>query len=76
VRPGDVFPDYGGRHETFLAEVADAPNALVYSSVRGKVVLTWSITLTPTTEDRQPHTRVHLRLRLGSVNGSGWQKAA
>ena len=61
---GDLIPDYGGRHETFEVAIVDAPVTLVYRSQRGRVQLTWAITLTAAASGR---TRVHLRLRLGPV---------
>ncbi|MGG5260542.1 SRPBCC family protein [Phycicoccus avicenniae] len=60
---GDTIPDYGGRHETFDARVVDPPRVLVYTSRRGAVDLSWSITLVPVGEG----TRVFFRLRLGGV---------
>ena len=63
LRVGDVIPDYGGREEYFEAvEVAPARH-LVYRSERGRMQLSWSITLTA----YGAGTRVHLRLRLGPV---------
>ncbi len=47
LRPGDVIPDYGGRHETFEVAAITAPNSLVYRSRRGHTDLTWSLTLEP-----------------------------
>ncbi len=66
---GDVVPDYGGRNETFEAVILDPPSALVYRSVRGRMNVTWSITLLPIAPDAvaSARTRVHLRLRLGPV---------
>jgi hypothetical protein len=60
---GDIIPDYGGRHETFEVAIIQSPQVIVYRSTRGRVNLTWSITLTPL----DGGTRVHLRLRLGPV---------
>jgi hypothetical protein len=42
-------------------------SALVYRSVRGRMNVTWSITLLPVPGDGPTRTRVHLRLRLGPV---------
>jgi hypothetical protein len=61
--PGDVVPDYGGRHETFTVATIEPPTTLVYRSRRGRVDVSWSIVLRPEGE----RTRVLLRLRLGSV---------
>ena len=47
LRPGDVIPDYGGRHETFEVAAITAPSSLVYRSRRGHTDLTWSLTLEP-----------------------------
>jgi hypothetical protein len=63
LAPGDVIPDYGGRHETFTVAEIDAPHILVYRSQRGRTELSWSITLRAAGSD----TRVLLRLRLGPV---------
>ncbi len=63
LAPGDVIPDYGGRHETFTVAEIDAPHVLVHRSQRGRTDLSWSITLRPT----DGGTRVLLRLRLGPV---------
>jgi hypothetical protein len=68
LAPGDVIPDWGGRHATFHVAAIDPPAALVYVSARGTVKLSWAITLAPDggvtgTEG----TRMHLRLRLGPV---------
>lgn len=61
---GDVIPDYGGRNETFEVAIIDAPSTLVYRSRRGRVDVSWSITLA----DAAPGlTRVRLRLRLDPV---------
>jgi hypothetical protein len=68
LQVGDVIPDYGGRDETFEVALLNAPAELVYRSVRGHMLVTWSITLTPEPESGpDPATRVHLRLRLGHV---------
>lgn len=61
---GDVVPDYGGPNETFTVHTIDAPNALVYTSVRGAIQVSWSIQLTPLDAGA---TRIHLRLRLGPI---------
>ena len=61
--PGDVIPDYGGRDETFQVAAIEPESALVYRSSRGRMNVTWSITLLPVAAG----TRVHLRLRLGPV---------
>ena len=61
---GDIIPDWGGKDATFEVAVAYAPYAFVYTSTRGRVTLSWAVTLTART-DRA--TRVHLRLRLGNV---------
>lgn len=63
LKVGQTIPDYGGSHATFTAETVDAPTALVYSSQRGRMRMSWSITLTGS----DSHTRMHLRLRLGPV---------
>ena len=67
--PGDVIPDYGGRHETFTVAEIDPPRTLVYRSRRARTELTWAITLRPddTAATPGPQTRVLLRLRLAPV---------
>jgi len=65
--PGDVIPDYGGRDETFQVAAIEPESALVYRTVRGRMNVTWSITLLPVPGDGPTGTRVHLRLRLGPV---------
>ncbi len=64
---GDVIPDYGGPEASFEAVEVEPPGPagghLVYRSERGRVHVSWAITLTPA----GPGTRVHLRLRLGPV---------
>ncbi len=65
---GDVIPDYGGRRETFTVAHIDPPRALVYASQRGRMHVSWSLTLTPLGERESTiRTRVHLRLRLGPI---------
>jgi hypothetical protein len=64
---GDVIPDYGGRHETFEVAQIGPPHALVYISTRGRMHLSWSLTLTPTRRPDRVATRLHLRLRLGPI---------
>lgn len=59
----DVIPDWGGRDATFTVAVIDPPGTLVHRSVRGRVELSWAITLTSTAAG----SRTHLRLRLGDV---------
>lgn len=61
---GDVIPDYGGAHETFTVGRVEPPYALVYTSRRGHVDVSWAIRLDP---DGRGRTRVRLRLRLGGV---------
>jgi hypothetical protein len=64
VGVGSVIPDYGGRHETFTAAEVRPPASLVYTSVRGRTSITWSIALDPLSNGR---SRVRLRLRLDPV---------
>jgi hypothetical protein len=64
--PGDVIPDYGGRHETFEVATIAAPGSLVYRSRRGHTDVTWSLTLQPAAGPAG-HTRVFLRLRMAPV---------
>jgi hypothetical protein len=56
----------GGQHETFTVAQINPPRALVYRSRRGRIDLTWSITLRADNlgTDNRPRTRVLLRLRL------------
>jgi hypothetical protein len=70
LKVGDIIPDYGGKHATFHVAQIQAPQSIVYTSRRGKVSLTWSITLEPLeplTADRPTRTRVSLRLRMAPV---------
>ncbi|MGI8664517.1 MAG: SRPBCC family protein [Jatrophihabitans sp.] len=70
LRVADVIPDYGGRHETFQVAHLDPPHALVYTSQRGRMQVSWSLTLTPIPAGLDAtirHTRLHLRLRLGPI---------
>lgn len=60
---GDVIPDWGGRDATFRVAELDPLHTLVHVSTRGRVELSWAITLTEVSAG----TRVHLRLRLGGV---------
>lgn len=60
---GDVIPDWGGKDETFEVAILQAPHTLVHISTRGRVRLSWAITLAGVADG----TRVHLRLRLGGV---------
>lgn len=59
---GDVIPDWGGKDATFTVAALTPPRSLVHVSTRGRVRLSWAITLSGSTT-----TRVHLRLRLGGV---------
>jgi hypothetical protein len=61
---GDVIPDWGGRDASFEIVVHDPPHALVHRSRRGRVLISWAITLTGEPRDR---TRVQLRFRVGGV---------
>ena len=70
LQAGDVIPDYGGPKATFEVATVNPPSALVYRSVRGRISLTWSLTLIPLPVPGPvagEHTRVHLRLRMGPV---------
>jgi hypothetical protein len=73
LQVGDVIPDYGGRHETFQVARMVAPASLVYTSQRGRVSLTWSITLEPGPTTEPPRTRIFLRLRMAPVR---WRRLA
>jgi len=64
---GDVVPDYGGRNETFEVVVIDPPFQLVYRSLRGRMKVSWSISLDATPASTPGVTRMRLRLRLGPV---------
>ena len=64
---GSVIPDYGGRDKEQLtvAEI-DPPHTLVYASRRGRMEVTWAITIAPL-DDRS--SRVRLRLPIGAPSG-------
>jgi hypothetical protein len=64
---GDVIPDYGGPEEFFEAVEVEAPRVVVYRSHRGRMQVSWAITLTSSVTAAGAGTRVHLRLRLGPV---------
>lgn len=73
IQVGDVIPDYGGKHQTFQVARLQEPESIVYTSQRGKVCLTWSITLEPLAADTPDRTRVFLRLRMAPVR---WKRLA
>jgi hypothetical protein len=73
LKVGDIVPDYGGKHATFQAAHIQAPQSIVYTSQRGKVSLTWSITLEPRPAELPTATRVFLRLRMTPVR---WKRLA
>ncbi len=70
---GDVIPDYGGTNETFHVAQIQAPKSIVYTSHRGKIALTWSITVEPLPAEAPTRTRVFLRLRMAPVR---WKRLA
>jgi hypothetical protein len=63
---GDVIPDYGGRNATFQVAQFTPPGALVYRSRRGRMSLSWSLTLEAVSSE-PGQTRVFLRLRMATV---------
>jgi hypothetical protein len=64
MTPGDVIPDWGGRHATFTVHQMIRDSEIVFTSRRGRTNLTWSIRLRPA---GPAATRVQLRLRLRPV---------
>jgi hypothetical protein len=60
----DVIPDYGGARAQFRVAELTPTRALVYRDRRGRMDVSWAITLSPAGDDA---TRVHLRLRLGNL---------
>ncbi|WP_375476729.1 hypothetical protein [uncultured Jatrophihabitans sp.] len=64
LQVGDVVPDYGGKNATFEVARLTRPESIVYTSTRGRVSMSWAITLEPRAPSR---TRVALRLRLAPV---------
>lgn len=64
LRPGDIIDDWGGRQATFEIVIHDAPHTLVHRSTRGRLSISWTITLTP---EAFGTTRVHLRFRINGV---------
>jgi hypothetical protein len=67
LRVGDVVPDYGGRNASFETAMIDPPRSLVYRSQRGRMQVSWSISLDAPQTGSTSATRVRLRLRLGPV---------
>lgn len=67
LRVGERIPDYGGPEEFFEAVEIEPPRHLVYRSERGRMQVSWSMTLSPSPTSAGPGTRVHLRLRLAPV---------
>ena len=63
---GDVIADWGGPGATFEIVEVDPPRALVHSSQRGALAISWTIVLQPTA-GAAAGTRVQLRLRLAGV---------
>jgi hypothetical protein len=61
---GQTIADWGGRDATLTVEQISAPDVLVFSSRRGRVVFSWALVLTAVGAER---TRVHSRVRLGPV---------
>ena len=74
LQAGDVIPDYGLAEAIFEVVDIDAPHFVVYRSVRGKVELTWSITVQRAATPGQ--SRVFLRLRLAPVRRKWLAKTA
>jgi hypothetical protein len=66
LSPGDVIPDYGGRHETFEVAAITPPASLIYRSRRGRTDVTWSLTL-EAAAGPPGRTRIFLRLRMAPV---------
>lgn len=64
MRVGDVIPDYGGANATFQVAAIDPPRCIVYTSRRGHMNVSWSITVRPIGAEQ---TRVLFRLRLSPV---------
>jgi hypothetical protein len=60
---GDRIDDWGGRNAYFDVALIEAPTALVYTSCRGHVELSWAIAL----RADNGRTQVRLRLRLANV---------
>ncbi len=69
---GDVVPDYGGRNEYFEAVLVDRPRRLVYRSQRGRMYVTWSISLAPSHAGTSDGTRLHLHFDWGLCGDDGW----
>jgi hypothetical protein len=59
-----VIPDYGGARAQFLVAELTPARTLVYRDRRGRMEVSWAITLRPAGDHA---TRVQLRLRLGSL---------
>jgi len=67
---GDGFDDWGGRRAYLDTALIVAANALVYTSRRGRVDLSWAIALAEAGTDGG-RTQVRLRLRLAHVRRTG-----
>lgn len=61
---GDVIPDYGGARAQFRVAQLTPARLLVYQDRRGRMDVSWAITLPPAAGGS---TRVQLRLRLGPL---------
>lgn len=63
LKPGDVIDDWGGRDATFDIVTHEAPHTLVHYSTRGRLTISWAITLRADGDS----ARVHLRFRMAGV---------
>lgn len=61
---GNVIPDYGGADATFEVDRIEPGRLIVYRSVRGRMAMTWTISLTTAGDGR---SRLHFRVILGPV---------
>jgi hypothetical protein len=69
---GDVIPDYGGRDETFEVAAIEPGSVLVYRSVRGRLNVTWSITLLPVPVGARPAPACTCGCAWGRCGARGW----
>ena len=61
---GQTIADWGGRDATLTVAQIEPPQALVFTSRRGRTSFSWALVLSDLGDDR---THVHSRVRIGPV---------